>query len=50
MIEFSEVFGLVLSVMISLILIGVCFFLIFACVACIHGLYLDVRKWIRREG
>jgi hypothetical protein len=50
MTEFGDVFGFILSAMISLILIGVGFFLIFACVACIHGLYLDVRKWIRREG
>jgi hypothetical protein len=50
MTEFSEVFGLVLSVIISIILIGIVLFLIFACVACIHGMYLDICKWIRREG
>jgi TRAP-type mannitol/chloroaromatic compound transport system permease small subunit len=49
MTEFGEVFALCLSVVLSLILIGICFFLIFACVACIYGMCLDIRKWIRQE-
>jgi hypothetical protein len=49
MIEFSDVFGFILSIILSLILIAVCFFAIIGCAACIHGMYLDIRKWIRRE-
>jgi hypothetical protein len=46
--EISEVFDLVLGVFLTSILIGICFLIMFALVACVYGLILDLRKWIMR--